>query len=132
MPYADPAARREHYRIKYANDPEYRGRVRTYINGWKRTQYATDAAWRAQHLADARVRRIDNREFVQAIKLERGCVDCGYNAHAEALDFDYVDDNKRTDVSKLYLFSRAIILREIAKCEVVCANCHRVRTAARR
>jgi hypothetical protein len=70
------------------------------------------------------------RELAQTIKLTCGCVDCGYNEHAEALDFDHVNGDKVCDVSKCT--SEMQLLAEIAKCEVVCANCHRVRTAARR
>lgn len=73
------------------------------------------------------------RRKVQALKLAAGCADCGYNAHPEALDFDHVTADKRIEVSELVNGSGwNHILAEIAKCEVVCANCHRVRTAKRR
>lgn len=70
---------------------------------------------------------------IQAIKLEHGCADCGYNEHAIALDFDHRPgeikelsigaDRARVGLSRL--------LAEIEKCDVVCANCHRVRTQDR-
>jgi hypothetical protein len=69
---------------------------------------------------------------VAQTKLERGCVDCGYKKHAVALDFDHLPGFEKTAaVSNLLSCTRARILAEIAKCEVVCANCHRVRTANR-
>ena len=49
------------------------------------------------------------------------------------LDFDHVGD-KVADVSALvrtHLWPWERVLGEIAKCEVVCANCHRRRTAQR-
>jgi hypothetical protein len=72
--------------------------------------------------------------WIQSIKLERGCADCGYNAHPAALDFDHLPEfEKRYKMSTVAAgISKALIEAEIEKCEVVCANCHRVRTANRR
>lgn len=38
---------------------------------------------------------------------------------------------KLGEISRLSTGARAVILREIAKCELVCANCHALRTARR-
>lgn len=57
------------------------------------------------------------------------CVDCGVN-DIIALDFDHQRDkiyNVASMVGEGYSWST--ILAEIEKCEVVCANCHRRRTA---
>ena len=68
------------------------------------------------------------------IKKQRGCVDCGYNAHAVALQFDHINGNKKDSVSNLIRSDYAwkTILEEINKCEVVCANCHAIRTRDRK
>jgi hypothetical protein len=77
--------------------------------------------------------RARNFEWLRDLKLERGCIDCGYRAHAIALDFDH-----RPDEIKLFQLAAAggrttaSIRAEAAKCDVRCANCHRVVTAARR
>jgi hypothetical protein len=74
------------------------------------------------------------RARVAQVKLERGCADCGYRAHAEALDLDHVDSaHKVDDVSRLVSkrVAWSSLIAEIAKCDVVCANCHRVRTRKR-
>jgi ribosomal protein L44E len=71
------------------------------------------------------------RAMLNRIKLERGCADCGYNAHAIALDFDHHTGEKVKGVSALYVHSLETLMAEIAKCDVVCANCHRIRTAQR-
>lgn len=72
-------------------------------------------------------------DLVQAYKLIIGCVDCGYRDHPEALDLDHVSGVKTEKVSRLVeRKSIRLVLDEVAKCEVVCANCHRVRTARRR
>lgn len=54
--------------------------------------------------------------------------------HPQALDFDHLPGFPKTrDVSQMvYANKWEPIEAEIAKCEVVCANCHRVRTESRR
>ncbi len=73
------------------------------------------------------------REQINEIKLERGCADCGYRVHPAALDFDHLPGSEKQH-PVAWLISRNRLedaLAEIEKCEVVCANCHRVRTATR-
>lgn len=48
------------------------------------------------------------------------------------MDFDHIDGDKVDNVGHMrYTAGGNKILEEIAKCEVVCANCHRQRTYAR-
>lgn len=47
------------------------------------------------------------------------------------MDFDHVRGVKRQGLSRLHGYSIEAILTEISKCDLVCANCHRKRTAAR-
>jgi L-lysine 2,3-aminomutase len=62
------------------------------------------------------------------IKQASGCVDCG-EKNPIVLDFDHLND-KKYNISRMIHdgFSWKAILKEIKKCEVVCANCHRLRT----
>ena len=71
--------------------------------------------------------------LAQIIKLEQGCADCGYKKSAYALQFDHIGDNKKNCVSNLIAkdYSWKAILEEIAKCQVLCANCHAIRTNKR-
>lgn len=72
------------------------------------------------------------RVKIDVIKLERGCVDCGYNRYPEALDFDHLPGVKKTkSVAFMWGYSWEKVLAEIAKCEIVCSNCHRHRTKIR-
>lgn len=59
------------------------------------------------------------------------CTDCGNEYPYYVMDFDHLRD-KDANMNRLR-WSRSIenIKKEIAKCEVVCANCHRVRTFER-
>jgi len=65
---------------------------------------------------------------------DRPCQDCGRRFPACAMDFDHRDPAaKRAQVTQMV--SRAgldTILAEAAKCDIVCANCHRLRTYNRR
>ncbi|HEY0078795.1 MAG TPA: hypothetical protein VGB73_09135 [Pyrinomonadaceae bacterium] len=60
------------------------------------------------------------------------CVDCG-ETDPVVLEFDHVRGKKLYNVSAMgaLVLSWATILKEIEKCEVRCANCHRRRTAER-
>lgn len=108
----------------------------------------TDAelAWRKQHprshnsntrtnnRARTRARYAKNLALVQATKVARGCADCGYNAHPVALDFDHLPGtDKISGISRMMSIGNFIALeKELEKCEVVCANCHRIRSSNRR
>lgn len=61
------------------------------------------------------------------------CVDCG-NSDRRVLEFDHVRGIKIGNVSQMVTDGRGleVIVAEIAKCEVRCANCHRVVTWERR
>jgi hypothetical protein len=68
------------------------------------------------------------KQRLKEIKEASGCVDCGESNHI-VLDFDHIR-NKKYNISRMIHdgFSWAAIKKEIAKCEIVCANCHRIRT----
>jgi hypothetical protein len=59
------------------------------------------------------------------------CVDCG-EADAVVLEFDHLRDKRFNIGAALPYRNWKSILAEMEKCEVVCANCHRRRTARRR
>lgn len=76
-----------------------------------------------------RVRREKLLKFVRDFKTKEGCCDCGYREHHAALEFDHVRGEKELNIS--FAKSIAQAKKEIKKCEVVCANCHRIRTYER-
>lgn len=54
------------------------------------------------------------------------CVDCGYS-DVRALDFDHVRGIKKFTIGKLRNHPWNEMLVEIEKCDIRCANCHRIR-----
>ena len=60
------------------------------------------------------------------------CMDCGQVFPAYVMDFDH-RDGKKSEISVLVnALSVRRLVAEIAKCDVVCANCHRTRTYGER
>lgn len=77
-------------------------------------------------------KRAVGRAWLNEIKLSAGCADCGFNSHPAALDFDHrPGEVKDFNISNKTDYDRDLVLAEIAKCDVVCSNCHRIRTATR-
>lgn len=74
-----------------------------------------------------------NTEFLNEVKKSMGgCVDCGYDKHPAALDFDHMPGSvKLFNIGQEKFRPQKQLLEEIAKCELVCANCHRIRTVTR-
>ena len=71
---------------------------------------------------------------VNEYKLAQGCADCGYAEHPAALDFDHLPGSVKSFnvAEKVGSYSWERLWLEIEKCEVVCANCHRIRSVNRR
>jgi hypothetical protein len=60
------------------------------------------------------------------------CMDCGYSFPACVMQFDHVRGEKVMNIAALRTRGNLQkIIDEIAKCDVVCANCHAIRTCIR-
>lgn len=100
--------------------------------GYGRQWYAANAEAHRRDVAEDRAAREQrNRRLVQLLK-QQPCSDCGERPGAAAMDFDHVRGRKVADVSALMRAGTGRLLAEIAKCDLVCANCHRQRTRVRR
>jgi hypothetical protein len=77
--------------------------------------------------------REESREFVYQYLCEYPCVDCG-ETNPLVLTFDHVRGIKKGNISDMVGRGRSIdaIKAEIAKCDVVCFNCHMKREHKRR
>ena len=70
------------------------------------------------------------RKFLQDYKTENPCTDCNQCFPYYVMDFDHLRD-KFMGVSKMTYYSLDTVKKEIEKCDLVCANCHRIRTFTR-
>lgn len=71
---------------------------------------------------------------VSALKEASPCTDCGKFYPHYVMDYDHLGEIAKVDnVSSLIrnTASRPLVMAEIAKCELVCSNCHRIRTHER-
>lgn len=106
MPYKNPlderarAARRRYYE---KNKQQYRDRNR---------QYRTEVA-----------------QMIRAAK-EQACTDCGVKYPYYVMDFDHVRGEKGGGLACATRLGwrPERVAEEMAKCDVVCSNCHRIRT----
>lgn len=70
--------------------------------------------------------------WLRSLKAGRPCHDCGRIFAPEAMQWDHLPGAvKLGDVSTLRGRSKQEILDEITKCELVCTNCHILRTFTR-
>jgi hypothetical protein len=70
--------------------------------------------------------RAEKRVKLNEIKSKSGCLDCGESNH-RCLQFHHRDPSKKTKtISRLYsgTWGWDRITEEIAKCDILCANCH--------
>lgn len=73
-------------------------------------------------------KHIVNRVFIDGYK-NKPCVDCDMTFNYICMDFDHINPhNKLGSIASIVLRSQKYIFNEIQKCELVCANCHRIRT----
>jgi L-lysine 2,3-aminomutase len=83
-----------------------------------------------RYKAHAARARQESKQGVLDYLAEHPCVDCG-ESDPVVLDFDHVRGKKTYNIAWMVSsrYPLATILKEIEKCEVRCANCHRRRTA---
>jgi hypothetical protein len=89
---------------------------------------------REDHARYAREARLRSRQFVVNLKSTTPCADCGqvFPDRPEVMDFDHLRD-KEFQIAQLVARGALpeTLMKEIEKCEIVCANCHRTRTVKR-
>jgi len=125
MPFKDPEKQREYHREwcrankRIYGDPEAR---RAYHREWSRLHKKYGDDWWKD-------RRKRNQELLRTQK-RRPCADCGVSYPHYVMDFHHRDPSEK-DVTPGTLkgahWSEKRILAELAKCDVVCSNCHRER-----
>lgn len=119
----------------------------------KRRKAAQRAAWQVlnrdhalrMHNLRRKIARLEGRPYggkrkarLDALLLKlksKPCTDCRRTFPACCMDFDHRDGDEKIDcVGTMFAHHHSIerIMAEVAKCDLICSNCHRIRTAARR
>lgn len=120
------AYNRQYHKTRYRTDPEYRRACLDRSIAFHEMQYADPV--KHEKLKKQRQRRRDRlRQWIRKLKEETGCSRCG-EKHYACLDYHH-----KNPAQKLFCISRSLInaiskvrvIQEIAKCELLCANCHR-------
>jgi hypothetical protein len=74
----------------------------------------------------------ENKELINSYKTNP-CADCNNSYEVYCMEFDHLPEYKKTfTIGMCKTLSKEKILNEIGKCEVVCANCHKLRTHDRK
>lgn len=77
-------------------------------------------------------KRQTTRKFVVQYKTGKPCLDCGETYPHYMMDFDHVTGVKVGNIEKIAREGDMDkLLKEISKCDLICANCHRHRTFMR-
>lgn len=84
-----------------------------------------------QMRATSRERYYRKKAILTALK-DKPCADCGIKYPSYVMDFDHVRGEKKFFIHKSMAHALQVLLDEVAKCDVVCANCHRERTFRRK
>ena len=88
-----------------------------------------DKAWHRQYRKKVQTKL---RELSRSLK-NVPCADCGLTFHPVCMDWDHISlEVKTCNVAQTYSRGMKAFLAEMEKCEVVCANCHRLRTFYRK
>jgi hypothetical protein len=113
-------------------DPEKR---KAYGRDYQVAYYATNKEAHIQRVRKAEKERTTRyKAYINELK-SKPCVDCKQTFDPVCMDFDHLDGS-----TKCFNVSEGVtragrgweaILAEVAKCEVVCACCHRLRTKMR-
>ena len=91
------------------------------------------ATWGTARREQKRARQREFAAWFRALKDGRPCTDCGGIFDPAVMQWDHLPGmEKRANVSDLARKgSRRLVLAEVEKCELVCANCHALRTVRR-
>lgn len=88
--------------------------------------------WLANHIANNKAYRQSRKDWLDELR-SIPCKDCKKKFPVCCMDFDHVPNRgiKKFNIMRYPTYSKEKLLKEIKKCDVVCSNCHRIRTEKR-
>lgn len=115
MPYKDKTKQRDAMRRWYA-----RNRIEVLRKQAENREVAAERNKQS---------RRKKREWLNALKEANPCMDCGVSYPARVMDFHHVREEKIGNLGTMLSVSASWeeLKAEVAKCEIICANCHRLR-----
>ncbi len=116
----------DHFVWKNKLKDQRNARCKVCLPKYRRKQYL---ATKDAHLTRTKKYKDKLNQFVRSTK-EKPCTDCKIQYPWYVMQFDHLADKAFT-ISRLNA-SWENIVKEIDKCEIVCANCHAIRTYKRR
>jgi len=111
MPYKDKEKQNAYNRMFYARNPHI------------------------LKIATNKKRKLEIRVYIRAAKEGKPCLDCGIPYPPYVMDFDHRDKKTKICHPSRILFKGWCderVQKELNKCDLVCANCHRLRTFERK
>lgn len=95
------------------------------VSDYHAERYKSDTSVKRRQRSNNYKNILIKREFVNQYKSSKGCLFCG-EKEPVALDLHHLDPKiKDSSVSRMLGNSIQTIMSEIAKCVVICSNCHR-------
>lgn len=118
------------FRLKQRSKDRLDSRCRACAKRYEREKYSSTRSDRKRVSDRIKANRAEKYTIVSDLLKRSCCTDCG-ESDPIVLEFDHVRGEKYLCVSKMVAdgYALARIEDEIAKCDIVCANCHRRRTA---
>jgi 5-methylcytosine-specific restriction endonuclease McrA len=114
----------------------YRRKSRINKDGTFQMNWLSPEAWERRRVSCSEAAKRSqkrNAKIIKEEKLKRGCLKCGYKEHHSALDFDHIDPSTKVrDIAKMYTTNIKTLKQEMEKCQVLCANCHRIKSYEQR
>lgn len=114
--------------------------ARIYARLWRKRNLARARAavrksyekHKAKRLAKQKIQYLAQCRWFNRLK-NVPCFDCGYKYPRCVMEFDHTRGVKKYNITGMAGgYKRETIQKEIDKCDVVCANCHNIRTHRRR
>lgn len=112
---------------KWTNDN--REQLNSNVRRYRARRYAAEGRWR-----DSGQKAVALKAWMVELK-SKPCADCGSTFPICCMDFDHRDESSKAyNIGSMFAhhYSRELIQTEVDKCDLVCANCHRIRTRNKR